>query len=42
MTMTQNYKSGQIWTQNCNVPNFNEIWLSEQIEHATYEYINWN
>ena len=33
---------GQIWSQNCNVPNFYEIWYSEQIKHANYEYINWN
>ena len=29
---------GKIWSQNCNVPNFYEIWRSEQIEHANYEY----
>ena len=32
----------QIWSQNCNVPDFYEIWHSEQIEHAHYEYSNWN
>ena len=35
-------KLGQIWSQNCNVPDFYEIWGSEQVEHANYEYINWN
>ena len=30
------------WSQNCNVPDFYEIWQSEQIEHDNYEYINWN
>ena len=29
-------KIGQIWFQNCNVPNFYEIWRSEQIECANY------
>ena len=29
-------KIGQIWFQNCNVPNFYEIWHSEQIECANY------
>ena len=33
---------GQIWSQNCDVPDFYGIWHSEQIEHANYEYINWN
>ena len=33
---------GQIWSQNCNVLDFYEIWHSEQIEHANHEYINWN
>ena len=28
---------GQSWSQNCNVPDFYEIWQSEQIEHANYE-----
>ena len=28
--------------QNCNVTDFYKIWHSEQIEHANYEYINWN
>ena len=32
----------QIWSQNWNVTDFYEIWHSEQIEHANYEYINWN
>ena len=32
--MTRNLKLGQIWSQNCNVPNFYEIWHSEQIERA--------
>ena len=32
----------QIWSQNCNVIDFYEVWHSEQIEHANYEYINWN
>ena len=32
----------QIWSENCNVPNFYEIWHSEQMEHANYEYIYWN
>ena len=31
-----------IWSQNCSVPDFYEIWHSEQIEHANYECINWN
>ena len=39
--MTWNKKLGQIWSQNCNVPDFYEIWQSEQIEHANYGYINW-
>ena len=30
------------WSQNWNVPDFHKIWHSEQIEHANYEYINWN
>ena len=30
------------WSQNWNVPDFNQIWHSEQIKHANYEYINWN
>ena len=30
------------WSQNCNVPDFYKIWQREQIEHANYEYINWN
>ena len=29
----------QIWSRNYNVPDFYEIWHSEQIEHANYEYI---
>ena len=34
-------KTWQIWSQNCNVPDFYEIWQSEQIGHANnYEYIN--
>ena len=33
---------GQIWSQNWNVTDFYKIWYSEQIEHANYEYINWN
>ena len=33
---------GQIWSQNCNVPDFYEIQHSEQTEQAYYEYINWN
>ena len=33
---------GQIWSQNCNVLDFYKIWHSEQIEHANYEYVNWN
>ena len=32
----------QIWSQYCNVIDFYEVWHSEQIEHANYEYINWN
>ena len=35
-------KTCQIWSQNCNVPDFYEIWHSEQIEHVNYEYSNWN
>ena len=35
-------KIGQIWSQNCNLPDFYENWHSEQIEYANYEYINWN
>ena len=31
-----------MWSQNCNVLDFYEILHSEQIEHAGYEYINWN
>ena len=38
----RNLTLGQIWSQNCNIPDFNEIQHSEQIEHANYEYINWN
>ena len=29
-------KLGQIWSQNCSVPNYYEIWYSEQIEHTNY------
>ena len=31
------------WSQNCNVPNFYEIWHPEQTEHANYECstLNW-
>ena len=25
-----------------NVPDFYEIWHSEQIKHANHEYVNWN
>ena len=32
----------QIWFQNCNVTDFYEVWHSEHIEHASYEYINRN
>ena len=32
----------QIWSHNYNVTDFYEVWHSEQIEHANYEYINWN
>ena len=35
-------KVGQIWSQNCTVPDFYEIWQSQQIEHSNYEYINRN
>ena len=35
-------KLGQIWSQNCNVHNFYEIWHSEQIKHDNYEYIPWS
>ena len=31
----------QNWSQNCNIPNLYDIWQSEQIELANYEYINW-
>ena len=27
-------KLGQIWSQNCNMPDFYEIWHLEQIELA--------
>ena len=40
--LTQNQIRGQIWSQNCNEPNFYQISHSEQIEHANYEYNNWN
>ena len=36
------FKAWAISSQNCNVTDFYEIWHSEQIEHANYEYINWN
>ena len=29
-------KHGQIWSQNCNLPDYYEIWHSEQVEHANY------
>ena len=38
----ENADLGQIWSQNCNVPDFYKIWHSAQIEHANYEYVNWN
>ena len=31
---------GQIWSQNWNVLDFYEIWHSEEMDHASYEYIN--
>ena len=31
-----------MWSQNCNVPDFHEIWHLEQIKHANYECINWS
>ena len=30
------------WVSNLQCAWFYEIWRSEQIEHANYEYINWN
>ena len=41
--LTWNLKLGQqIWPQNCNVPDFYEIWHSEQTKHANYECSTWN
>ena len=34
-------KLRQIWSQNCNVPDFYKS-DNKKIEHANYEYINWN
>ena len=36
--LTQNQILGQIWSQNCNVPDFYEICNSEHIEHTNHEY----
>ena len=38
MDLDPKLKTGQILSQNCNVPNFYEIWHLQQIEHANYEY----
>ena len=40
--LTQNQILGQIWSQNCNIPDFYEICNSEHIEHTNHEYTDWN
>ena len=38
----QELKLEQMWSQNCNVPDFYDIWHLEQIEDVNCEYINWS
>ena len=38
MTLTQNYKFAKFGPKTKIFSNFYEIWLSQQIEHANYEY----
>ena len=38
MTLTQNYKFAKFGPETEICSNFYEIWHSQQIEHANYEY----
>ena len=38
MTLTQNYKFAKFGPKTETCSNFYEIWHSQQIEHANYEY----
>ena len=38
MTLTQNYKFAKFGPKTEMCSNFYEIWHSQQIEHANYEY----
>ena len=38
MTLTQNYRFVQIYSNTENGSDISEIWHSQEIEHASYEY----
>ena len=38
MTLAQNYKFAKFGLETEICSNFYEMWLSEQIKHASYEY----